>query len=74
MYKGKLTYPADKTNRLYYTGTMVGNKRQGFGEMVYDGPKRSDQCMKYIGEWYNDEQHGRGTDYLVGGNIMDGPV
>ena len=50
--KGKITYPSeDPQHRLYYNGEIEGVMKQGFGEIIFDGEKRSDQIMKYIGEW-----------------------
>ena len=75
--KGKMTYTAnDSEYKLYYNGEfLLGTlKRHGWGEMFYDGTKRSDSVIKYVGQWDNDDWHGRGITFYVSGNILDGPM
>ena len=42
--------------------------------MFYDGTKRSDSVMKYVGQWDQDGWHGRGITFYVSGNILDGTM
>merc|ERR1711976_457497 len=40
-----------------YEGTMIGNKKSGFGEMTYANGN------KYFGQWLHDKMTGKGVFY-----------
>ena len=50
-----------------YRGSWIGGKRNGFG--VEFDPKTK---KTYLGEWLNDEKHGKGREINFNGDEFDG--
>ena len=61
--KNELKYDKKKYNNDIYEGEYKNEKREGYGKYIWESGNY------YIGEWLNDNKHGKGIIYYKNGNI-----
>ncbi len=52
-----------KNGYIKYDGDFVNGKKEGKGKYVWEDGEY------YIGQWLNNQKHGKGIEYLKDGNI-----